>query len=345
MGAGMTWCGSQCIWDAICRGTSTYIDVTFTLHVPKLLASIDRNGKTYQIREALFMFILQENGLNFNNVAGAQLERDSVTIDVSSSCPAGYVVVSEKCVECGKGTYRNDTTMTCEFCAIGSYQTNVGRTVCELCESSKTTLNFGSYSSTDCIDNCPPGQYYVPSASGCAPCERHYYQHMSGQDFCYTCPHGTITSEQGSNSSDSCYHKNAEEGSVPNNSDSGEISADSVNIGLIIGLSIGLVLLLCIVISVVIVYKRLTTDHDYSVPIDKNRNQVQSHEHHYDEMNNRGQQYLNVGSVPHNHGESNNGYENADDNYATITEILSGNSSSNNDYFELYEKPTETENI
>ncbi|XP_071132989.1 uncharacterized protein [Mytilus edulis] len=112
--------------------------------------------------------------------------------------------------ECGKGTYRNDTTMTCEFCAIGSYQTNVGRTVCELCESSKTTLNFGSYSSTDCIDNCPPGQSYVPSASGCAPCEISYYQHMSGQDFCYPCPYGTITSEKGSNSSDRCYCKNAE---------------------------------------------------------------------------------------------------------------------------------------
>lgn len=54
-------------------------------------------------------------------------------------------------VKCGKGTYRNDTTLTCEFCAIGSYQTNVGGTVCEPCESSKTTLNFGSDSSTDCI--------------------------------------------------------------------------------------------------------------------------------------------------------------------------------------------------
>lgn len=31
MGARMTWCGSQCKWDAVCRGTSTYIDVTFTL--------------------------------------------------------------------------------------------------------------------------------------------------------------------------------------------------------------------------------------------------------------------------------------------------------------------------
>lgn len=89
----------------------------------------------------------------------------------------------------------------------------------------------------------------------------------------------------------------------------------------------------------------MTTDSDYSVPVDKNRNQVQSHEHHYDEMINRSQQYLNVGSIPHSHGLSNNGYENADDNYATITEILSGNSSSNNDYFELYEKSMETTNI
>ncbi|XP_071132983.1 uncharacterized protein [Mytilus edulis] len=290
MGAGMTWCGSQCIWDAICRGTSTYIDVTFTLHVPQLSASIERNGKTYKIREALFIFILQENGLNFNNVAGAQLERDSVNIDESSSCPDGYMVVRKQCVECGKGTYRNDTTMTCAFCAIGSYQTNVGRTVCEPCESSKTTLNFGSDSSTDCIDNCPPG-------------------------------------------------------SVPNSSDSGKISGDMANTGIMIGLSIGLVLLLCIVVSVVIVYKRLTSDSDYSVPIDNNQYQVQSHEHHYDEMTNKSQQYLNVGSIPHSHGLSNNGYENDDDNYATITEILSGNSSSNNEYFELYEKPTETENI
>ncbi|CAG2189565.1 unnamed protein product [Mytilus edulis] len=290
MGAGMAWCGSQCIWDAICRGTSTYMDVTFTLHVPQLSASIERNGKTYKIREALFIFILQENGLNFNNVAGAQLERDSVNIDESSSCPDGYMVVRKQCVECGKGTYRNDTTMTCAFCAIGSYQTNVGRTVCEPCESSKTTLNFGSDSSTDCIDNCPPG-------------------------------------------------------SVPNNSDSGKISADMANTGIMIGLSIGLVLLLCIVVSVVIAYKRLTSDSDYSVPIDNNQYQVQSHEHHYDEMTNKSQQYLNVGSIPHSHGLSNNGYENADDNYATITEIPSGNSSSNNEYFELYEKPTETENI
>lgn len=89
----------------------------------------------------------------------------------------------------------------------------------------------------------------------------------------------------------------------------------------------------------------MTSESDYSVPIDNNQYQVQSHEHHYDEMNNRGQQYLNIGSIPHSHALSNNGYENADDNYATITEILSGNSSSNDEYFELYEKPTETENI
>ena len=64
------------------------------------------------------------------------------------------------------------------------------------------------------LDNCPPGQYYVANTSGCVPCERHYYQHMTGQDFCYPCPHGTITSEKGSNSSDSCYRKNAEEGKL-----------------------------------------------------------------------------------------------------------------------------------
>ncbi|XP_052070983.1 uncharacterized protein LOC127709457 isoform X3 [Mytilus californianus] len=340
---GMIWCGSQCKWNAVCRRNSKYIDVTFTL--PQLSANIDRNGKTYKVREAILIFILQENGLNFNNVAGAQLEGDSVTIDVSSSCPNGYMVVRKQCVECGKGTYRNDTTLTCEFCTIGSYQTNVGRAVCESCESSKTTLNVGSDSFTDCIDNCPSGQYYVPSASSCAFCERHYYQHMSGQDFCYPCPHGMITSEKGSNSSDSCYRWNAEEGFVPNTTDSGEISEGIANAGLIIGLSIGLALLLCIVISVVIVYKRLTTDSDYSVPTDKNQNQGQSHEHHYDEMNDRGQQYLNVGSIPHSHSVSNNEYENADDNYATITDILCGNSSSNNDYFELYEKSMESTNI
>lgn len=33
----------------------------------------------------------------FQNVAGAQLERDSVNIDESLSCPDGYMVVRKQC--------------------------------------------------------------------------------------------------------------------------------------------------------------------------------------------------------------------------------------------------------
>ncbi|CAC5398487.1 Fibropellin-3 [Mytilus coruscus] len=198
---GLTWCGSQCVWDAVCRGT--YIDVSFTL--PELAQTIQRNSETYNVREAILIFILQEEGLSFNNVAGAQLEEESVTVDVNPSCPSGYTVVGDTCVMCGKGTYRNDTTMSCEFCPIGSYQTNVGGLTCTSCPPTKTTLTYGSYSSSDCIVDCPPGQHYDAGTSNCAQCERHHYQHMSGQEFCYPCPLGKKTSEKGSNSSESCY--------------------------------------------------------------------------------------------------------------------------------------------
>ncbi|CAC5408157.1 Fibropellin-3 [Mytilus coruscus] len=200
---GLVWCSGQCVWNAACSDKSMYIDVTVTL--PELNQTIIRNGLTYKVKDAILIFILQEDGLNFKSVGGAELEEDSVTVDENPSCPSGYTVVGDTCVMCGKGTYRNDTTMSCEFCPIGLYQPNVGQSSCTSCQPTKTTLTYGSYSSSDCIDDCPPGQYYDAGTSNCAQCERHHYQHMSGQEFCYPCPLGKKTSEKGSNSSESCY--------------------------------------------------------------------------------------------------------------------------------------------
>ena len=55
------------------------------------------------------------------------------------------------------------------------------------------------------IGDCPVGQYYNDSNSRCEDCQRHYYQDMTGQDYCLPCRLGRKTSSKGSNSSSSCY--------------------------------------------------------------------------------------------------------------------------------------------
>ena len=63
-------------------------------------------------------------------------------------------------VQCGKGTHRNDTTMSCQFCPVGKYQESPGATSCTDCGSGKTTQTFGSYSSSDCKGQCNTRERY-----------------------------------------------------------------------------------------------------------------------------------------------------------------------------------------
>ncbi|CAC5426856.1 unnamed protein product [Mytilus coruscus] len=192
-------------------------------------------------------------------------------------------------------------------------------------------------------DNCPSGQFYDPSATICTPCERNHYQHRRGQNFCYSCPRGMITSGKGSNSSDSCYRRNDDEGSVRNTTYSGKISEDTSNAGMIIGLTVGLVLLICGSMTVVImvkVCKRLTTGSVDTAAIVNN----QDHEHSNQEINNINQGFQNVVSIPNSPVVSNN--ENVDDDhYASTHEMNLANSSSNNDQYEDVEQTMETTNL
>ncbi|XP_062571486.1 proprotein convertase subtilisin/kexin type 5-like, partial [Saccostrea cucullata] len=110
--------------------------------------------------------------------------------------------------ECSNGTFYNSTSQNCEYCPVGTYGDEQGLTSCKSCGDGKTTLGVGNYDIADCVAECPVGQFL--NGSSCSLCQKHFYQHMAGQDYCLPCPLGKKTSGIGSNSSSQCFDDCAE---------------------------------------------------------------------------------------------------------------------------------------
>eukprot|EP00105_Crassostrea_gigas_P030837 XP_011453298.1 PREDICTED: signal peptide, CUB and EGF-like domain-containing protein 3 [Crassostrea gigas] len=137
------------------------------------------------------------------DIGGAKVLNDQVVITDKVSCPAGYMVIGENCVACGMGTFYNSTSQNCEFCPVGTYGSSTGLKECNSCGSGKTTLGVGYTSNIDCVVGCPVGEFW--DGSECSFCSKHYYQNMTGKDYCFPCPLGRKTSGMGSNSFSQCF--------------------------------------------------------------------------------------------------------------------------------------------
>ncbi|XP_056017716.1 sushi, von Willebrand factor type A, EGF and pentraxin domain-containing protein 1-like isoform X1 [Ostrea edulis] len=198
-------CANVEIMPACVFGTQEMI---VTMKIKNLRNGITRKqtgSDTYTPKEVFRVLIFVETVFESEDIGGAKVLNNQVVITDIISCPDGYMVIGDRCVECSKGTFYNSTSQNCEYCPLATYGNADGLTTCTPCGSGKTTLGVGYYDSADCVDDCRVGQFWDSTLSQCALCQKHFYQHMTGQDYCLPCPLGKKTSGTGSNSSSQCY--------------------------------------------------------------------------------------------------------------------------------------------
>lgn len=53
------------------------------------------------------------------------------------------------------------------------------------------------------LGDCSVGEFW--NTSKCSLCPKHFYQNVTGKDYCFPCQLGTLTAGQGTNSSSQCY--------------------------------------------------------------------------------------------------------------------------------------------
>lgn len=118
------------------------------------------------------------------------------------SCPAGKYISDGKCLNCPKGTYKDDLDFMSPFmteCHSCGEKTNFAR---------NQTLGEGSSSIQDCREtDCHSGQYWDPAGGKCEDCDFDTYQ-TSNQVLvstqCVSCGALRGTKRKGANSSEEC---------------------------------------------------------------------------------------------------------------------------------------------
>lgn len=164
---------SQCLRPDISNFALTYDVVESDLQGPTFNVSIqcnvgyfgtptvkkcdDKDGAEYKI----------PNGCSKCNLDKAVDQTSEIGSTSSAQCKAlscvsGYKLVSDRCVKCTAGTFREGEGTTCATCAAGS-QTNAltGATTCTEC-SFQSTFDDDSNSSTPCVScGAPDDGYYV----------------------------------------------------------------------------------------------------------------------------------------------------------------------------------------
>ncbi|PAV70450.1 hypothetical protein WR25_18947 isoform C [Diploscapter pachys] len=109
------------------------------------------------------------------------------------TCPPGKHLFYDdqnntKCIDCERGTFYDNSTMSC-----------VG------CPDNKTTTGPGAAGIEYCIKNCSAGSFYNSTSDCCQPCRINYYQDQWGQRSCIPCGNGMCNDSPGQKSSTSCH--------------------------------------------------------------------------------------------------------------------------------------------
>ncbi|XP_035824571.1 uncharacterized protein LOC101861248 [Aplysia californica] len=202
--------------DNICA-TTTCSDITVTVNCDNLpetavnigLKNVDSqlsNGvQTLPVQQVLLSEILDNDLLAFTDIfPQAELDPNQLEVSASLVCPAGQVVRAESCVSCGPGTFYNSSTVHCDNCPVGSYQTGYGQPSCVGCAVGQTTQRVGSENPSLCAASCAVGQFYSTTLGSCTDCILGFYQDEEGQFECKACPVGETTGQLGSISSSAC---------------------------------------------------------------------------------------------------------------------------------------------
>eukprot|EP00105_Crassostrea_gigas_P030833 XP_011453294.1 PREDICTED: uncharacterized protein LOC105346438 isoform X1 [Crassostrea gigas] len=154
-------------------------------------------------KEVITILIFDEDAFNAKDIGGAKMLKNQVVITNTLSCPDGFMLIEGTCIACSMGTFYNSSSQNCEFCPVGTYANFTGLTECTSCEQGKITLGVGYTASGNCVDDCSVGEFW--NTSKCSVCPKHFFQNVTGKDYCLPCQLGTSTAGQGTNDSSQCY--------------------------------------------------------------------------------------------------------------------------------------------
>uniref|UniRef100_A0A6Q2Z7U1 Signal peptide, CUB and EGF-like domain-containing protein 3 n=1 Tax=Esox lucius TaxID=8010 RepID=A0A6Q2Z7U1_ESOLU len=123
--------------------------------------------------------------------------------------PAGARNISSCAGQCPTGYYASDGFKPCQPCPLGSYQPDLGRTLCFPCGGGLSTKREGASSFHDCEVKvqCSPGHYYNTTVHRCIRCPLGTYQTEFRQNYCITCPGNTTTDFDGATSVSQCKNR------------------------------------------------------------------------------------------------------------------------------------------
>uniref|UniRef100_A0A8C2WRP1 Signal peptide, CUB and EGF-like domain-containing protein 2 n=1 Tax=Cyclopterus lumpus TaxID=8103 RepID=A0A8C2WRP1_CYCLU len=123
--------------------------------------------------------------------------------------PVGARNISSCAGQCSTGSFSNDGFKPCQSCPHGSYQPDLGRTLCFPCGGGLGTKREGASSFHDCEVKvqCSPGHYYNTTVHRCIRCPVGTYQTEFRQNYCITCPGNTTTDFDGATSVSQCKNR------------------------------------------------------------------------------------------------------------------------------------------
>ena len=120
-------------------------------------------------------------------------------------CSSGHVLISGKCVACGKGSYYVNEEKACRACSSGQYQNEEGSLSCKQCAHGITGVGLvGAHDAGQCDTECDPGTYSSTGLKPCTRCRRGTYQPSHGKTSCIECPHRAGTIKIGSSNFCDC---------------------------------------------------------------------------------------------------------------------------------------------
>lgn len=133
------------------------------------------------------------------------LDKTSVAVQQSFTCPDGNVVSDNECVPCPSGTFFDIEERVCSPCPIATFNKDVGKLQCEACPAGRVTETMSSTSAADCKISCDVGMYYDKiELKHCRPCGYGKYQPDEGKFSCRLCGLGLTTRTQQAVSVDEC---------------------------------------------------------------------------------------------------------------------------------------------
>uniref|UniRef100_A0A3Q3FQI0 Signal peptide, CUB and EGF-like domain-containing protein 3 n=1 Tax=Kryptolebias marmoratus TaxID=37003 RepID=A0A3Q3FQI0_KRYMA len=123
--------------------------------------------------------------------------------------PVGARNISSCAGQCPTGYFSSDGFKPCQPCPQGTYQPDLGRTLCFPCGGGLSTKREGASSFHDCEVKvqCSPGHYYNTTVHRCIRCPVGTYQTEFRQNYCISCPGNTTTDFDGATSVSQCKNR------------------------------------------------------------------------------------------------------------------------------------------